>query len=295
MPEGWKKSLPKEDHIWVSKALFKQSTMKDKAELDMSKINKLWWYPPQPSLRVHQRPTVNTYFTRRLLLWMPRKLWQVLLLCPHDDCVKHPLTSAGLYPHVRQVLDLDGFYSLATEYLECGKCKRKVISWSQGILDQLDVGHRKQFPIIITYNYACDMRVVRLLRQRGFGNSSTQLQKKLTEQHREQWLQRTAHYLTDCQTFVEASKRQLVLAPELDEPPSLPTLPKAGWLLTVYCRDVLSRLEEVKAYITSTFGSVLKIDSTKKVKYYKQINYQVTLSLYFNSNLLFGNTDISRI
>ena len=111
-----------------------------------------------------------------------------------------------------------------------------------------------------------------------------------------QWLQRTAHYLTDCQTFVEASKRQLVLAPELDEPPSLPTLPNAGWLLTVYCRDVLSRLEEVKAYITSTFGSVLKIDSTKKVKYYKQINYQVTLSLNINySNLLFGNTDKSRI
>ena len=24
LPEGWKKSLPKEDHIWVSKALFKQ-------------------------------------------------------------------------------------------------------------------------------------------------------------------------------------------------------------------------------------------------------------------------------
>ena len=97
------------------------------------------------------------------------------------------------------------------------------------------------------------------------------------------------------QTFVEASKRQLVLAPELDEPPSLPTLLKAGWLLTVYCSDVLSRIDEVRPYITSTLGSVLKIDSTKKVKYYKQINYQVTLSLYINSNLLFGNTDISRI
>ena len=47
---------------------------------------------------------------------------------------------------------------------------------------------------------------------------------------------------------------------------SLPTLPKAGWLVTVYCRDVLSQVKEVKAYITSTFGSVLKIDSTKKVK-----------------------------
>ena len=54
---------------------------------------------------------------------------------------------------------------------------------------------------------------------------------------------------------------------------SLPTLPKAGWLVTVYCRDVLSRVEEVKAYITSTFGSVLKINSTKKVKYYKQVNF----------------------
>ena len=65
---------------------------------------------------------------------------------------------------------------------------------------------------------------------------------------------------------MQASKRQLVLAPKFDEPPPLPTLPKAGWLVTVYCRDVLSQVEEVKAYITSTFGSVLKIDSTKKVK-----------------------------
>ena len=171
----------------------------------MSKVNNLCWYPPQPSLRVHQRPTVNMYFTRRLLLWMQRKLWQMRLHCPCDNCDKHPLTSAGLYPHVRQVLDLDGYYSLVTEHLQCGNCKRKVISWSQGILDQLDVGHRKQFPIIITYNYACDVIVVRLLKQHGFRNSSTQLQKKLTEQHKEQWLQHTAHYLTDCQTFVEAT------------------------------------------------------------------------------------------
>ena len=139
----------------------------------MSKVNKFWWYPPQSSLRVHERPSVNTFFTRCLLLRMPRKLWQVRLHCPHDDCVKHPLISAGLHPHVRQVLDLDGYYSLISKYLEGGKCKRKVIGWSRGILDQLDVGNWKQFPTIITHNYACDMRVVRLLRQRGFGNSST--------------------------------------------------------------------------------------------------------------------------
>ena len=231
----------------------------------MSKINKLCWYPPQPALRVNQPPTVNKYLTKRLLVWMPRKLWQVNLLCPHADCNKHPLTSAGLYPHARQVLDLDGYYSLVTEYLECAKCKKKVISWSQAILEQLDVGHKRQFPIIITYNYASDMRVVRLLRQRGTGNSSTQLQKKLNEQHNEVWLQQTTHYLTDCQTFVQASKKKLVLPQGFEDPPTRPPVPKPAWLLTVYCRDVLTRLEEVKASITSTFGTVLKIDSTKKV------------------------------
>ena len=126
-------------------------------------------------------------------------------------------------------------------------------------------GTPEAIPIIITYNYACDMRVVRLLRQRGLGNSSSQLQKKLTEQHNEVWLQRTAQYLTDCQTFMKASRQHLVLPHKFDDPPSCPTLPKAGWLLTVYCRDVLSRLEEVKASITSTLGQILKIDSTKKV------------------------------
>jgi len=52
---------------------------------------------------------------------------------------------------------------LVTEDLERAKCKRKVISWSQAFLDQLDVGHRGQFPIIITYNYACDMRVASIV------------------------------------------------------------------------------------------------------------------------------------
>lgn len=62
-------------------------------------------------------PGVNNYFAQHLLVWMPRKLWQVKLHCPHADCDKHSLTSAGLYPHVRQVLVVDSYYSLVTEYL----------------------------------------------------------------------------------------------------------------------------------------------------------------------------------
>ena len=109
------------------------------------------------------------------------------------------------------------------------------------------------------------MTVVRLLRQRGLGNSLTQLHKKLTEQHNEVWLQRIAHYLSDCQTFVMAGRRRLVTPHQFDNPPLCVTLPKVGWLLTVYCRDVLSRLEQTKTSTTSIFGQILKIDSTKKV------------------------------
>lgn len=37
------------------------------------------------------------------------------------------------------------------------------------------------------------------------------------------------------------------------------------WFMSVYLKDVWTRLPELMAQITSTFGSILKIDSTKKV------------------------------
>ena len=64
--------------------------------------------------------------------------------------------------------------------------------------------HKLQFPTILTYRYACDVRVIRLLR-RGLGNSATQLQRTLTEQHSERWLVRTIQYLNDCKHFRDAS------------------------------------------------------------------------------------------
>ena len=232
--------------------------------MDELKATTLWYYPPQTVLPIGRTPTVYRYFAKRLLALMPRKLWHVKLVCPRGDCSKNELTGAGIYHHVRQVLDVHGHYNLAAEYLECSKCKSKFISWSAPIVNQLDVGHRSQFPLIITYNYACDMRVVRLLRQRGLGNSAMQLHKKLEEQHNEAWLNCVAQYLTKFQTVVDASRKGLVALPRFDDPPNRAPVPKYGWLLNVYCRDMMSRLEEVKASFTSIFGKVLKIDSTKK-------------------------------
>lgn len=52
---------------------------------------------------------------------------------------------------------LSGFYYMAAEYLECPICKKKLSSWNQDLLDQLDVGHRLQFPCILTRLMACDL------------------------------------------------------------------------------------------------------------------------------------------
>lgn len=101
-----------------------------------------------------------------------------------------------------------------------------------------------------------------MMRERTLGNSVTQLYKKLMEQHSEAWTQRVLQYLTACEPFTRSS---LVQPPVFAEPPLLPALPKPKWLLAVYARDVLGRLHEVKGKITSIFGCVLKMDSTKKV------------------------------
>ncbi|CAB3985036.1 Hypothetical predicted protein [Paramuricea clavata] len=130
---------------------------------------------------------------------------------------------------------------------------------------QLDPGHQLQFPVLITYQYACDVKVIRLLRQRSLGNSSTVLQKKLSEQHSEKWLQKSIQYLTECKFFAEASKSGLIIAKEFEEPPKFVPVPKYKWFLTVYVQDIMSRVDHIKASITSTFGRIIKLDSTKNI------------------------------
>ncbi|KAJ4938600.1 hypothetical protein JOQ06_003213 [Pogonophryne albipinna] len=108
---------------------------------------------------------------------MPRKLWQVKLTCPHPECNQELLTSAGLHQKIRQVVAVGKMYFVASEYL--------AISWSHGLFSQLDIGHRVQFPCILTSKLACDFKVASLMRQRGLGNSSRQIQRKLQERHAE--------------------------------------------------------------------------------------------------------------
>ena len=111
---------------------------------------KVWWFPPSPR-QIHNQPTLpDLYFTHKLCLWMPYKMWQCRLLCVMPGCQNAHLTGAGIHRIVRLLLDIDNFYYLATENLICSKCRRVYILWSQPILKELHVGHRSQFPAILT-------------------------------------------------------------------------------------------------------------------------------------------------
>lgn len=98
------------------------------------------------------------------------------------------------------------------------------------------------------------------------GNSASQTYSKLCESHSESWMRSCIRYLGECEQFLALSTGR-----QFTYPPEMPPVPSPVWLLTVYSHDVLSRLDEVKARVTSIFGSILKMDSTKKVSFHLEM------------------------
>lgn len=106
------------------------------------------------------------------------------------------------------------------------------------------------------------MRVIRFLRERALGNSPSRLVRQLRENHSEEWLKRLCRYLGACSDFISQPS---LLPMRFQEPPEPETIPSHRWMLAVFGRDILCRIDHVKASITSTYGCILKMDSTKKV------------------------------
>lgn len=96
------------------------------------------------------------------------------------------------------------------------------------------------------------------------GNGPVRLVGQLKENHSEQWLQRVNRYTAECMGF--RTNNLGLQQMSFQRPPDPVELPSYKWLLTVYSKDILHRLDDIKAAITSTYGSILKMDSTKKVR-----------------------------
>lgn len=98
------------------------------------------------------------------------------------------------------------------------------------------------------------------------GNSPTQLQKQISELHNSVWASKMVQYSQDCKLFSVAAKSRLLSPSTVEEPPKQLAVPTYQWFIDVYCQEVTGHIDELKAAITSTFGKILKMDSTKKVK-----------------------------
>ncbi len=104
---------------------------------------------------------------------------------------------------------------------------------------------------------------MRWMRGRSLGNSSTSAYRNLCVRHREHWIAQTTHYLSVVGKFPDYATDPSRLTTQL---PQMVSVPFPAWLLSVYANDVLTRLPEQKAGVTSIYGTILKMDSTKKGK-----------------------------
>ena len=97
---------------------------------------------------------------------------------------------------------------------------------------------------------------------RTLGNGVSQLRSYLVESHTKAWMEANMGYLGARRRFLQAPG--VVVAPAQPLPP-MAAVPSLQWLLSVFVRNSADRLEESKAKVTSIFGNILKMDSTKKV------------------------------
>uniref|UniRef100_A0A8W8NVU4 DUF6729 domain-containing protein n=1 Tax=Magallana gigas TaxID=29159 RepID=A0A8W8NVU4_MAGGI len=109
----------------------------------------------------------------------------------------------------------------------------------------------QQGPAFLISKYACDLKIVRLLRQRGLGNSSSAVMKQVREQHGESYLNNLQMHLPHCRDFKTSAERGLFAPIQFSEPPPAAAVPTHCWLMKVYQIDVLNRVDYIKAHMTS--------------------------------------------
>jgi hypothetical protein len=246
---------------WISKLVFGEKKGKE------SIVNsKQWWhYPPVPlPTPADKCPKLEAYFGRALFFWRPKRVLEVLIYCPSckERGVKQEMASHGIYRTVRRVIDVDRFYYLASEYVMCEKCKRSFASWSSEVLQQLPEGLRLQFPALLTYQYAVDMKVVLFMRSRTLGNSPAALRQEILQQHFSRHQALELGYLQDLERYSSVHHLD-----ETDLPPPTPLhkIPTSQYFQSVHTRDVWANREGLLEQLTSVTGSILKMDSTKSI------------------------------
>ncbi|KAK1888878.1 Non-toxic nonhemagglutinin type D [Dissostichus eleginoides] len=231
------------------------------------KSDRMWFYPPEPPGFVGGGlPTPQLFFRSRVFVWRPVGVWRYSLKCPRgDNCVGSGrnvhLSKSGYHSKVRLICDVSGWYTVITEVLSCGPCTKAArikegvsvgrwLAWDNAILSQLSEAHQAIFPAVLTTMRGVDRNVVRLLRDRTEGNTMEKVWRQVQENHVE-----------DCTPGgIVSAMRQTFQAP-----PAQKQLPTAWLLRHAFLLAEANNVQDYRSQSLSTFGTVMKMDSTKKV------------------------------
>ena len=87
----------------------------------------------------------------------------------------------------------------------------------------------------------------------------TQIRNKMQEAYKENHSRKVLQFLAAAKPFKD------VLGVAVPQPPEASSFPTAKWFMSIIAMDIFSRIEDLLAELTGKFGTILKIDSTKKV------------------------------
>ncbi|XP_041658917.1 uncharacterized protein LOC121519884 [Cheilinus undulatus] len=257
LPSHFLRVIKPADREWIAQCLYEPT-----GQL-RQQFTQNWFNPPNPPKLTAAAPDPGKYFMQRMFLWAPMRMWGIPLKCHQCNAKMH---HSGIYTKVREVIDVDSrYYLVGGDYPRCSRCVIPVCPWSSEVLSQLDPAHRNKFPAVLTTQLALDRKCVTLLKPRTLGNSSSYLQQALEEAHSEEWARRTIEYLSDCELHKKRSTLTQSVEAHYQQPPPFNPLPLAQWFESVHANEIVGHLNEMKGVITSTYGRILKLDSTKKI------------------------------
>lgn len=124
------------------------------------------------------------------------------------------------------------------------------------------------FPTVLTARRGVDKGVLLLLRDRTEGNTMTKVWRQVQENHLEDYNQRRDLYITLLMALVQPGNIMTAFGHrEFQKPPPQRELPYARLLRHAFLLAEAENVQDYRSQILSTFGSVLKMDSTKKASF----------------------------
>ncbi|XP_041941359.1 uncharacterized protein LOC121704885 [Alosa sapidissima] len=296
--EGWVRlwedpsGIPAADVTWLKedseRGLFTSvQTFKDvRGQIKRRRVlksDRMWFYPPEPPGYLGSGvPSPQPFFRSRLFFWRPVGVWRCSISCPRGDACAGAgrnthLSKSGYHIRVRHICDVSGWYSMCCEVLCCGPCLKAArggdggpmgrwLAWDDAILHQLSEAHQAMFPAVLTAKRGVDKSVLNLLRDRTEGNTMAKVWRQVRENHMEEHNRRRDLYTTLLMALVRPGSIVSALGHgEFRPPPPPRELPCERLLRHAFLLAEANNVQDYRSQILSTFGTVLKMDSTKKV------------------------------